>query len=158
MIMTRQEAEKRLKQTFGFDRFYDDQWAVIEIILQGQRVLMIEKTGYGKSLCYQFPATVFEGTTVIFTPLIALMRDQVNKLRGWGVSAACINSNQTEEENTQIIEAARQNTIKILYIAPERMENAEEKRGQRLILISQAIFPSRPCPNTAIPSTGRHLS
>lgn len=145
MIMTRQEAEKRLKQTFGFDGFYDDQWAVIEKILQGQRVLMIEKTGYGKSLCYQFPATVFDGTTVIFTPLIALMRDQVNKLQGWGVGAACINSNQTEEENSQIIEAARQNTIKILYIAPERMENAEWLQTAREMKLAMVVVDEAHC-------------
>jgi ATP-dependent DNA helicase RecQ len=143
--MTRQEAEKHLKQTFGFDGFYDNQWLVIEKILQGKRVLMIEKTGYGKSLCYQFPATQFEGTTVIFTPLIALMRDQVNKLRGWGVSAACINSNQTEEENTQIIEAARLNTIKILYIAPERMENAEWLQTAREMKLAMVVVDEAHC-------------
>jgi len=60
--------------------FYDEQWQTIEKILNGERVLLIEKTGFGKSLCFQFPATVFSGTTVIFSPLIALMRDQVKKL------------------------------------------------------------------------------
>jgi len=78
--MNRDEAEIKLKKLFGFNKFYDSQWAIIEKILEGQKVLFIEKTGFGKSLCYQFPATQFEGITVIFSPLIALMRDQVKKL------------------------------------------------------------------------------
>ena len=90
--MTRQEAEEKLKQLFKFDHFHDTQWNVIDKVLQGQRVLLIEKTGFGKSLCYQFPATQFSGTTVIFSPLIALMRDQVQKLQALGINAKCINS------------------------------------------------------------------
>jgi ATP-dependent DNA helicase RecQ len=81
----RQEQEIKLKQTFGLDSFYDDQWQTIDRILKGERVLLIEKTGFGKSLCFQYPATVFKGTTVIFSPLIALMRDQVKKLNGLGM-------------------------------------------------------------------------
>lgn len=77
--MTRSEHQYKLKQTFGLDRFYDDQWETIDRVLKGERVLLIEKTGFGKSLCFQYPATVFKGTTVIFSPLIALMRDQVKK-------------------------------------------------------------------------------
>jgi len=79
--MTRQEAEKVLQQRFKLPKFYDEQWEAIEKILKGERVLLIEKTGFGKSLCFQFPATLFEGTTVIFSPLIALMRDQVKKFQ-----------------------------------------------------------------------------
>jgi ATP-dependent DNA helicase RecQ len=78
--MTRQEAELILKRTFKLPKFYDEQWLTIDKILKGEKVLLIEKTGFGKSLCFQFPATVFNGTTVIFSPLIALMRDQVKKL------------------------------------------------------------------------------
>lgn len=84
-MKTKQEQEIILKKTFGLDSFYDDQWETIERILNGERVLLIEKTGFGKSLCFQFPATIFEGTTVIFSPLIALMRDQVKKLKSLGI-------------------------------------------------------------------------
>ena len=87
MIITRQEAERKLKQIFKISEFYGTQWIVVDKILKGQRVLLIEKTGFGKSLCYQFPATQFEGTTVIFSPLIALMRDQVQKLQSLGINA-----------------------------------------------------------------------
>src|SRR5690606_42028305 len=101
--MTRHEAEKLLQQQFGLQRFYDEQWMTIEKILKGEKVLLIEKTGFGKSLCFQFPASIFKGTTVIFSPLIALMRDQVKKLTLLGISAKCINHEQTPEENSQII-------------------------------------------------------
>ncbi|HEX5153523.1 MAG TPA: DEAD/DEAH box helicase [Parafilimonas sp.] len=99
--MTRTEAEQILQKTFKLQKFYDEQWQTIERILKGERVLLIEKTGFGKSLCFQFPATLFNGTTVIFSPLIALMRDQVKKLNALGIPAKCINSEQTAEENSQ---------------------------------------------------------
>ena len=69
--MTRQEAEIILQSKFKLHRFYDEQWDAIEKILKGERVLLIEKTGFGKSLCFQFPAILFNGTTVIFSPLIS---------------------------------------------------------------------------------------
>jgi len=85
--MKREEAEASLLRTFKLSKFYDKQWESIERILKGERVLLIEKTGFGKSLCFQFPATVFNGTTVIFSPLIALMRDQVKKTHStWHIS------------------------------------------------------------------------
>ena len=93
-MTTRSEQEHKLKQTFGLDRFYDDQWETIDRILKGERVLLIEKTGFGKSLCFQYPATVFKGTTVIFSPLIALMRDQVKKLTSLVITASTTASGQ----------------------------------------------------------------
>lgn len=143
--MTRQEAESKLKKLFKFNSFHDTQWKVIEQVLQGRRVLLIEKTGFGKSLCYQFPATQFVGTTVIFSPLIALMRDQVQKLQSLGINAKCINSNQSEEENSQIIDDAKNNRIKILYIAPERMENAEWLQTARQMKISMVVVDEAHC-------------
>ena len=97
--ITRQEAEIKLKSIFGIDHFYDEQWRAIERIFRGERILMIERTGFGKSLCYQFPATQFDGVTVIFSPLIALMRDQVRSLCKRGIPAAYINPEQSYEEN-----------------------------------------------------------
>jgi ATP-dependent DNA helicase RecQ len=123
--MTRQQAEQKLKSTFGFNEFHNNQWTVIDKILQGQRVLLIEKTGFGKSLCYQFPATQFEGVTIIFSPLIALMRDQVQKMQELGVSANFISSQHSEEENNQTIEDALNGKLKLLYIHPARMENVK---------------------------------
>lgn len=123
--MDRAEAEYELKQIFGIPRFYDEQWDVIKRILNGERVLMIQKTGFGKSLCYQFPATQFPGITVVFSPLIALMRDQVKSLHKLGISAGYVNSEQSKEDNQKIISKAKAGKIKILYIAPERQENQE---------------------------------
>jgi ATP-dependent DNA helicase RecQ len=143
--MTRQEAEVLLKKQFGLERFYDTQWDVIQKIVRGERVLLIEKTGYGKSLCFQFPSVIFKGTTVVFSPLIALMRDQVNKLSSSGISAACINSNQTEEENQEILEKAKSGEIKILYIAPERQDNNEWIEATRSINLSMIVIDEAHC-------------
>ena len=101
---------------------------------------MIERTGFGKSLCYQFPATQFPGITVIFSPLIALMRDQVRSLNEKGISAAYINSEQAIEENTLVIEKALNNKIKILYIAPERQENQEWIEATRRMNLSMIVI------------------
>lgn len=143
--MTRQEAELILQRTFRLPKFYDEQWLTIDKILKGEKVLLIEKTGFGKSLCFQFPATVFKGTTVIFSPLIALMRDQVKKLTSFGISAKCINSEQTPEENTQIINEAKRGKIKILYIAPERQENNEWIEATQQMNLSMVVVDEAHC-------------
>jgi ATP-dependent DNA helicase RecQ len=138
--MNRQQAEIKLKQIFGFDRFYDEQWETIDLLFQGKRVLLIEKTGFGKSLCFQFPATQFDGLTIIFSPLIALMRDQVKGLKKNGVSASFINSEQTREENSQTIQDAINGKLKILYIAPERQENQEWIQATRQMNLSMIVI------------------
>jgi len=138
--MNREQAEIELKKIFGFDRFYDEQWETINLLFQGKRVLLIEKTGFGKSLCYQFPATQFDGLTVIFSPLIALMRDQVNVLHEKGIIAKYINSEQSSEENSQTIQDAIDGKIKILYIAPERQENQEWLDATRRMNLSMIVI------------------
>lgn len=143
--MTRQEAETILQNTFKLPKFYDEQWLTIDKILKGEKVLLIEKTGFGKSLCFQFPATVFKGTTVIFSPLIALMRDQVKKLTAIGVSARCIIHEQGNELNSQIINEAKQGKIKILYISPERMENSEWIEATQQINLSMVVIDEAHC-------------
>lgn len=145
MNMTRNEAESILQARFGINRFHDEQWETINKIISGEKVLLIEKTGFGKSLCFQFPATIFSGTSVIFSPLIALMRDQVKKLSALGISARCINSEQTPEENTEIINQAKQGRIKILYIAPERQENAEWIDATRQMNLSMVVVDEAHC-------------
>jgi len=138
--MNREKAEIELKKVFGFDRFYDEQWETIKLLFQGKRVLLIEKTGFGKSLCYQFPATQFDGLTVIFSPLIALMRDQVKGLNEKGIKAKFINSEQSPQENLQIIQDAMNGKIKILYIAPERQENQEWIDATRRMKLSMIVI------------------
>ena len=143
--MTREEAEILLRNRFGIDRFYDEQWDVIQLLLKGERVLLIEKTGYGKSLCFQYPSVILPGITVVFSPLIALMRDQVNKLKSLGISAECINSNQTTGENLSVIERAKTGAIKILYIAPERQDNSDWTEAARSLKISLIVVDEAHC-------------
>lgn len=143
--MTKQEAEILLQRIFKHQKFYDTQWETINKIFRGERVLLIEKTGFGKSLCFQFPATIFQGTTVIFSPLIALMRDQVKKLSALGITAKCINCEQTSVENSQIITDAMQGKIKILYIAPERQENSEWIEATRKMNLSMVVVDEAHC-------------
>lgn len=140
MSIDRTEHEKILKRIFGIDRFYDEQWDAIRRILSGERILMIQRTGFGKSLCYQYPATQFSGLTVIFSPLIALMRDQVKSLNSKGISARYINSEQSPEENSATIQAALNGEIKILYIAPERQENQEWIEATRRMNLSMVVI------------------
>src|SRR5437868_6499137 len=143
--MTRQEAEKVLQQKFKLPKFYDEQWQAIEKILRGERVLLIEKTGFGKSLCFQFPAHLFEGTSIVFSPLIALMRDQLKKMNEIGITAKCINSEQSDEENLSVIKEAQEGRIKILYIAPERQENSAWLEGVTKINISMVVVDEAHC-------------
>jgi len=143
--MNRSQAEQKLQQIFNIDHFYDDQWDTIKRILNGERILLVEKTGFGKSLCYQFPATQFSGLTIIFSPLIALMRDQVKYLKSIGIPTECVNSGQESEENTEIMEKAKNGQIKILYIAPERQENREWLEAVRNMQISMVVIDEAHC-------------
>lgn len=143
--ISRTEAEKLLFKTFGFPRFYDEQWEGIEALLHGKRILMIEKTGFGKSLCYQFPAILFDGVTIVFSPLIALMRDQVAHLNEIGVNARCINSNEDKETNDRVIQEAIAGKVKILYIAPERQDNDSWQAALRQLHISMVVVDEAHC-------------
>lgn len=138
--MDRKLYEQQLKKIFGIEHFYDEQWEAIRRLLKGERILMIQRTGFGKSLCYQFPACFFNGLTVIFSPLIALMRDQVKSLRKKGISAAFINSEQSPEENEEVIRQAISGRLKILYIAPERQENAEWIAASQKLKLSMIVI------------------
>ncbi|MBW6492413.1 MAG: RecQ family ATP-dependent DNA helicase [Lentimicrobium sp.] len=143
--MTRNEAEIQLQKLFGFKQFFDLQWQVIENLLAGKRVLFIEKTGFGKSLCFQFPATQLQGVTIVFSPLIALMRDQVRSMQEKGIRASAINSNQEDLENATIIAKAQNNELDILYIAPERMENATWITAAREMKIAMVVIDEAHC-------------
>lgn len=143
--MTRNDAEIQLQKLFGFSQFFDLQWQVIENLFSGQRILFIEKTGFGKSLCYQFPATQLQGVTIVFSPLIALMRDQVRSMQEKGIRAAAINSNQDADANNAIIAKAQNNELDILYIAPERMENAAWISAAREMKIAMVVIDEAHC-------------
>ena len=113
--------EDLLKKHFGYDKFRPLQKEVINSVFQGRDTLVIIPTGGGKSLCYQLPALRFEGLTLVISPLIALMKDQVDTLKANGIAAEFINSSLTYAEIGRVQKQARQGDIKILYLAPERL-------------------------------------
>lgn len=111
-----------LKKVFGYDSFREGQEKIIDAILRGQDVLGIMPTGAGKSICYQVPALMFPGITVVVSPLISLMIDQVKALNDAGIHAAYINSALTETQITKALYNAMCGRYKIVYVAPERLE------------------------------------
>ncbi|MFJ3459333.1 ATP-dependent DNA helicase RecQ [Scandinavium goeteborgense] len=114
-------ARQVLQETFGYQQFRPGQETIIETVLEGRDCLVVMPTGGGKSLCYQVPALVLDGLTVVVSPLISLMKDQVDQLLANGVSAACLNSTQTREQQQEVMAGCRTGKIRLLYIAPERL-------------------------------------
>ena len=112
---------KVLKEYFGYDGFRDGQEELIDGILDGRDVLGIMPTGAGKSICYQVPALLLPGITVVISPLISLMKDQVRALNEAGVHAAYINSSLSEAQIEKAMYLAGQGRYKIIYVAPERL-------------------------------------
>ena len=110
-----------LKQIFGYDTFREGQEELVDSSLSGRDVLGIMPTGAGKSICFQVPALLFPGITIVVSPLISLMKDQVSALNAAGVHAAYINSSLTEGQYRKAMELARQGRYKIIYVAPERL-------------------------------------
>lgn len=110
-----------LRDVFGFDKFRPGQQDIIDAVVRGDNVLAIMPTGGGKSLCFQLPSLMRDGVTVVISPLIALMRDQVRALREAGVEAGALTSGNTDEETTEVWEALNAGRLKLLYIAPERL-------------------------------------
>ena len=113
--------EQALKILFGYDSFRAGQKSVIDSILAGRDAFAVMPTGAGKSVCYQIPAVLLPGITLVISPLISLMQDQVKALNEAGVQAAFINSSLSEKDYNETIRKARQGTYKIIYIAPERL-------------------------------------
>lgn len=111
-----------LKTYFGYDSFRPGQEEIIDQILAGRDALAIMPTGAGKSLCYQVPALMMRGITIVISPLISLMMDQVKALNEAGIHAAYINSSLTENQVAKALEFAKAGRYKIVYVAPERLE------------------------------------
>ena len=118
-------AAELLKKYFGYDSFREGQQDVIDAILSGQDVLAVMPTGAGKSICYQVPALLLPGITLVISPLISLMQDQVKSLNEAGIHAAFINSSLTETQIAKALTLAARGAYKIIYVAPERLESAD---------------------------------
>lgn len=114
-------AAQVLRDVFGYQSFRPGQAAIIERALHGRDNLVIMPTGGGKSLCYQVPALLLPGLTLVISPLISLMKDQVDQLRANGVAAACLNSTLSREEQLHVMQDARSGALKLLYVSPERL-------------------------------------
>ena len=132
------QAEEILKHTFGYTGFRGQQREIIETALAGQDALVLMPTGGGKSLCYQIPGMVREGLTIVVSPLIALMQDQVSALQQLGIRAAYINSSLSREQYSQVIRQIHDQQLDLLYVAPERL--LQENTLQRLIGVPIALI------------------
>ncbi len=119
--MSIEKAREILKHRFGYDSVRMNQEAAISAVLAGKDCVVLMPTGGGKSLCYQIPALMFDGMTVVISPLIALMKDQVDALKANGVEAAFLNSTQTTAEQVEVFRDIRSGKLKLLYVAPERL-------------------------------------
>ncbi|MDG1269951.1 MAG: DNA helicase RecQ, partial [Ulvibacter sp.] len=130
-----------LKTHFGYDSFRPNQLEIIQHVLSGKDTLAIMPTGGGKSLCYQLPALAHQGVAIVISPLIALMKDQVDALQSNGVSAAFYNSSQDQQTQEHILESLMAGTLKLLYVAPESIwgiANYLEKSIISLIAVDEA--------------------
>jgi ATP-dependent DNA helicase RecQ len=122
-----------LKRFFGYDHFRAQQLEIIETVLQRKDCMVIMPTGGGKSICFQLPALHFKGVTLVVSPLIALMKDQVDGLNANGITAAYFNSSQSTEEHTAILESIYQQKLKLLYVAPESLRVLENIISEKYI-------------------------
>lgn len=134
-----------LNKYYGYNSFRKGQYEIIINILRGRDSFCILPTGAGKSICYQIPALMFNGITIVISPLISLMKDQVDNLNSNGINSRYINSTQKLEVSDEIIELCKKGEVKLLYIAPEKLENEFFKRKLRLLNISQIAIDEAHC-------------
>ncbi|MEX1056786.1 MAG: DEAD/DEAH box helicase, partial [Natronospirillum sp.] len=117
------QAHQTLRDVFGYESFRARQLDIVRALVDGQNALVLMPTGGGKSLCYQIPALLRPGLAVVVSPLIALMRDQVEALKHNGVRAAYLNSSLSGAEQKTVAQQVRSNALDLLYVAPERLVN-----------------------------------
>ena len=142
------DAVASLQKHFGFEDFREGQRDVIASILEGKDAVVVMPTGSGKSLCYQLPAMILDGVTLVVSPLIALMKDQVDALRARGLPATFINSSITESEQRARIDSLRRGEHKLVYIAPERFRSSRFNSALQQIPISLFAVDEAHCIST----------
>ncbi len=134
-----------LRERFGHPALRPGQGEVIRKVLDGRRVLAVLPTGGGKSLCYQLPALMLEGTTIVVSPLLALMRDQVTALTKRGIPAARWDSTQSPEEAEEVLQALRSGALKLLYVSPEKFVSGDFLRDLRGVCVSLLAVDEAHC-------------
>lgn len=134
-----------LKRYFGYDSFRPGQSGLVDAILAGRDVLGVMPTGAGKSVCYQIPATLLPGVTIVISPLISLMRDQVDALNDAGIPAAYVNTTQGGDEQAMVLAQAAQGDLKLLYVAPERLETERFRNFATRVPISLVAVDEAHC-------------
>lgn len=139
------EARILLKQIYGYHNFRKGQIPILEAVFEGKEVLGILTTGGGKSICYQIPALLMEGLTLVISPLISLMKDQVDSLRILGVKSAFLNSSLSWKEYQNIVQRIYRGEIKILYVAPERLRNENFVALMRKVKLSMLAVDEAHC-------------
>lgn len=133
MEITEKDLLEKLKSNFGYDSFRLEQQKIIENILNRKDTLVIMPTGGGKSICFQLPALFFKGITLVISPLIALMKDQVDSLKANGISATYYNSSQSAEQQQEVFDAIVNKKVKLVYVAPESLSLLQNILNQTYI-------------------------
>lgn len=148
VLMNLQKAQEVLKNTFGYDSFRSLQTQAIQFVYDNQDAVVIMPTGGGKSLCYQIPAITVEGITLVISPLIALMKDQVEGLRANGISAAYINSSISYQEEMQLLDQASSGHLSLLYLSPEKFLTSEIQSFLRRVKLNLIAIDEAHCVST----------
>jgi ATP-dependent DNA helicase RecQ len=141
----RNKISKLLRSVFGVERLRDGQQQVIDSVLDGKDTLAIMPTGSGKSLCYQIPARILDGTTVVVSPLISLMKDQLEKLEAMGIRAAQVNSSLSREEEDAAIEGIRSAHHEIVFCTPERLSTSDFLDVLKQVKIALVVVDEAHC-------------
>src|SRR5215204_589132 len=142
------DALTSLQQHFGFAEFREGQLEVITAILEGKDAVVVMPTGSGKSLCYQLPAMVLEGATIVVSPLIALMKDQVDALLTRGLPATFVNSSLDDREQLNRIDGLRRGQYKLIYVAPERFRSSRFLNALQSINVALFAVDEAHCVST----------
>ena len=137
--------EQTLSHYFGYQSFRPGQKEIIELILNHHHTLGVLPTGGGKSICYQVPGLMLEGTTIVISPLISLMKDQVDQLKAMGIAAAYLNSSLTAQAQKEIEQQLVDGELKFLYVAPERFESTYFEMLLRRVNIALVAFDEAHC-------------
>ncbi|NMA09160.1 MAG: DEAD/DEAH box helicase, partial [Clostridiales bacterium] len=134
-----------LRKFFGHDAFREGQETLVDALLQGRDVFGVMPTGAGKSICYQIPALMLPGVTIVVSPLISLMKDQVEALVDAGIPAAFLNSSLSSDEYMNTLSDARRGAYKLLYVAPERLLTDSFLRFSQSVPISLVAIDEAHC-------------